>query len=204
VVITNYTGMEELEGVNNPEDPSMGTRKIPFTQELYIEQADFMEIPIKGFHRLVPGGEVRLRYAYIIRCDQVIKNERGEVIELKCTLDPETRSGTGTSKKKVKGTIHWVSAEYAVNAEVILYDRLFTAESPDSDKEKGFLDYLNPNSIEILPNALVEPFLKDSKPGERFQFERNGYFCVDAKSTKKDKLVFNRTVTLKDSWGKSN
>lgn len=204
VVITNYSGYEDLEGVNNPEDPTMGTRKIPFTKEIYIEQTDFMENPPKGFHRLVPGGEVRLRYAYIIKCEEVIKNENGKVIELKCTLDPETKSGTGTSKKKVKGTIHWVSAEHAIKAEVILYDRLFTIEAPDSDKEKSFLDFLNPNSLEILPNALIEPFLKDSKPGDRFQFERNGYFCVDTKNSKNDKLVFNRTVTLKDSWGKTN
>lgn len=204
VVITNYSGYEDLEGVNNPEDPTMGTRKIPFTKEIYIEQTDFMENPPKGFHRLVPGGEVRLRYAYIIKCEEVIKNENGKVIELKCTLDPETKSGTGTSKKKVKGTIHWVSAEHAIKAEVILYDRLFTIEAPDSDKEKSFLDFLNPHSLEILSNALIEPFLKDSKPGDRFQFERNGYFCVDTKNSKKDKLVFNRTVTLKDSWGKTN
>lgn len=204
VVITNYSGEEELEGVNNPEDSSMGMRKIPFTTEIYIEQTDFMENPPKGFHRLVPGGEVRLRYAYIIKCEEVIKNEQGEVIELRCTFDPETRSGTGTSKKKVKGTIHWVSAKYAVNAEVRLYDRLFTVEAPDSDKEKSFLDFLNPNSLEILPDALIEPFLKDSSAGDRFQFERHGYFCVDTKFTTNEKLVFNRTVTLKDSWSKTN
>jgi len=204
VVITNYSGKEELEGVNNPEDPAMGTRKIPFTNEIYIEQTDFMEDPPKGFHRLVPGGEVRLRYAYIIKCEEVFKNDQGEVIELRCTYDSGTRSGTGTSKKKVKGTIHWVSAEHAVKAEVRLYDRLFTVEAPDADKEKVFLDFLNPNSLEILPNALIEPFMMNSKPGNRFQFERHGYFCVDTKYTTNEKLVFNRTVTLKDSWGKSN
>lgn len=204
VVITNYSGKEELEGVNNPEDPSMGTRKIPFTGEIYIEQTDFMENPPKGFHRLVPGGEVRLRYAYIIKCEEVLKNENGEIIELRCTYDPDTRSGIGTSKKKVKGTIHWISAEHTIKAEVRLYDRLFTVEAPDADKEKGFLDFLNPDSLEILPNALIEPFLKDSKPGNRFQFERHGYFCVDTRDSTDEKLVFNRTVTLKDSWGKSN
>lgn len=203
VVITDYSGREELEGVNNPEDLDMGTRKIPFTSTIYIEQTDFMENPSKGFHRLVPGGEVRLRYAYIIKCEGVIKNDKGEVIELRCSHDPETRSGTGTSKKKVKGTIHWVSAEDAVKAEVRLYDRLFTVEAPDADKEKSFLEFLNPNSLEILQEALIEPFLKNSKPADRFQFERHGYFCVDTKNSNGDKLVFNRTVTLKDSWAKT-
>lgn len=202
VVITNYSGEEELDGVNNPEDPSMGIRKIPFTNEIYIEQTDFMEDPPKGYHRLIPGGEVRLRYAYIIKCEEVIKNDKGEVTELRCTYDPDTRSGTGTSKKKVKGTIHWVSAKHTFEAEVRLYDRLFTVESPDSDKEKNFLDFMNPNSLEIIPNALIEPFAKNSKKGDRFQFERHGYFCVDTKFTSNEKLVFNRTVTLKDSWGK--
>jgi glutaminyl-tRNA synthetase len=203
VIITNFSEneVEELDAVNNPEDPAMGTRKIPFGREIYIEQSDFMEVPPKGYHRLIPGGEVRLRYAYIIKCDTVIKNDKGEVIELHCTFDPETRSGTGTSKKKVKGTIHWVSAKHAFNAEVRLYDRLFTVEAPDADKEKSFLELLNPNSLEIVSTALIEPTLKDSKPGDRFQFERHGYFCVDTKYTNKDKLVFNRTVTLKDSWG---
>ena len=142
-----------------------------------------------------------MRYAYIIKCEEVIKNGKGEVIELRCSFDPETRSGTGTSKKKVKGTIHWVSAEHAFNAEVRLYDRLFTVEAPDADKEKSFLELLNPASLEIISTALVEPMLKDSKPGSRFQFERHGYFCVDNKYTTNEKLVFNRTVTLKDSWG---
>jgi glutaminyl-tRNA synthetase len=203
VVIINFSedAVEELDAVNNPEDQSMGTRKIPFAREIYIEQTDFMEIPPKGYHRLIPGGEVRLRYAYIIKCEEVIKNGKGEVIELRCSFDPETRSGTGTSKKKVKGTIHWVSAEHAFNAEVRLYDRLFTVEAPDADKEKSFLELLNPASLEIISTALVEPMLKDSKPGSRFQFERHGYFCVDNKYTTNEKLVFNRTVTLKDSWG---
>ncbi len=204
VIITNYNITEELDAVNNPEDISMGVRKIPFTRELFIEQTDFMEIPPKGYHRLTPGGEVRLRYAYIIKCEEVIKNDKEEVVELHCTYDPETRSGTGTSNKKVKGTIHWVSADNAIEAEVRLYDRLFTVEAPDADKEKDFVEFLNPNSLEILPGALIEPSLKNSKPGDRFQFERHGYFCVDTKFSIDEKPVFNRTVTLKDSWGKKN
>ena len=203
IVLTNYPEgrVEELEGVNNPEDASMGTRKIPFSRELFIEQSDFMENPPKGYHRLVPGGEVRLRYAYIIKCNEIIKNENGDVIEIRCSYDPETKSGTGTSTKKVKGTIHWVSAGHAVNAEVRLYDRLFTVEDPGG--EDKWLEFINPNSLEILSNALIEPFVKSSKPGDRFQFERLGYFSVDTKHTSEEKLVFNRTVTLKDSWGKA-
>jgi glutaminyl-tRNA synthetase len=202
VVITNYCGEEELEAVNNPEDLSMGSRKILFTKELFIEQTDFMETPPKEFHRLIHGGEVRLRYAYIIKCEEVIKNENGEVIELRCTYDPNTKSGTGTSTKKVKGTIHWVSQKHAFNAEVRLYDRLFTVENPGT--EENWLEKINPYSLEIIKNAKVEPFLIESLPGSRFQFERLGYFCVDTKYSSKEKLVFNRTVTLKDSWGKQN
>lgn len=200
IILTNYpeNQIEELEAVNNPEDAAMGKRNIPFSRELYIEQTDFMENPPKGFHRLVPGGEVRLRYAYIIKCEEVVKNENGEVIELRCSFDPETKSGTGTSAKKVKGTIHWVSAEQAVAVEVRLYDRLFTIENPASDE--NWLNFLNPQSLEIISNALVEPSLSSAKVGEHIQFERNGYFCVDSKFSTKDKLVFNRTVTLKDSW----
>jgi glutaminyl-tRNA synthetase len=203
VIITNYpeNSVEELEAVNNPEDPTMGTRKIPFSKELFIEQTDFMENPPKGFHRLVPGGEVRLRYAYIIKCEEVIKNDAGEIVELRCTFDTETKSGTGTSKKKVKGTIHWVSAEHALNAEVRLYDRLFTIEDPGT--EEKWLSYINPKSLDILPNVLIEPSLRNSKPGSRYQFERLGYFCVDIKNTTNEKLVFNRTVTLRDSWAKN-
>ena len=204
VVITNYpeNSVEELDAVNNPEDSSMGTRKVPFTKELYIEKTDFMEIPPKGYHRLMPGGEVRLRYAYIIKCNEVIKSEKGDVIELHCTYDADTKSGTGTSNKKVKGTIHWVSADQALNVEVRLYDRLFTIEDPGA--EEHWLDYINPKSLEIISNALTEPSLKNSKPGNRYQFERLGYFCVDTKRSTEDKLVFNRTVTLKDSWSKGS
>lgn len=200
IVITNYEGEEELEAVNNPEDASAGTRKITFTKELYVEQNDFLENPPKGYHRLVPGGEVRLRYAYIIKCEEVIKNDKGEVVELHCTYDPDTRSGTGTSTKKVKGTIHWVSAKHAVDAEVRLYDRLFTVENPGG--EENWLEKINPNSLEIIENAKVEPFLKNANPLDKFQFERTGYFCVDTKYTTNEKLVFNRMVTLKDSWTK--
>lgn len=203
IVITNYSGEEELEAVNNPEDVEMGHRKVPFSNELYIEKSDFMENPIKGFHRLIPGGEVRLRYAYIIKCDEVIKNENGEVIQLNCSYDPETKSGTGTSTKKVKGTIHWVSVKDAVDCEVRLYDRLLTVEDPASEKDKDYKDLINPKSLEIIPNAKLEPFVKSSKPGDRFQFERQGYFCVDIKNTTTEKIVFNRTVTLKDTWAKT-
>jgi glutaminyl-tRNA synthetase len=203
VVITNYEGEEELEAVNNPEDAEMGHRKVPFSKEIYIEKSDFMENPPKGFHRLIPGGEVRLRYAYIIKCDEVIKNESGEVVQLNCSYDIETKSGIGTSTKKVKGTIHWVSVKEAVNCEVRLYDKLLLVEDPASEKDKDYKDLINPNSLEIIPNAKLEPFVKSAKPGDRFQFERQGYFCVDTKYTTKEKLVFNRTVTLKDTWAKT-
>ena len=203
IVITNYNDEEELDAVNNPEDAEMGHRKVPFSKELYIEKSDFMENPPKGFHRLVLGGEVRLRYAYIIQCDEVIKNDKGEVIQLNCSYDIETKSGTGTSTKKVKGTIHWVSVKEAVDCEVRLYDRLLTVEDPASEKDKEYQDLINPQSLEIISNAKLEPFVKSSKPGDRFQFERQGYFCVDIKHTTKEKLVFNRTVTLKDTWAKT-
>lgn len=203
VVITNYDGEEELEAVNNPEDTDIGHRKVPFSKEIYIEKNDFMEIPTKGYHRLIPGGEVRLRYAYIIKCEEVIKNESGEVIQLNCSYDPDTKSGTGTSTKKVKGTIHWVSINHAIDCEVRLYDRLLTVEDPTSEKDKDYKDLINPKSLEIIPNAKLEPFVKSAKPGDRFQFERQGYFCVDSKYSTKEKLVFNRTVTLKDTWAKT-
>lgn len=203
VVLTNYEGAEELEAVNNPEDAEMGHRKVPFSKEIYIEKSDFMENPPKGFHRLIPGGEVRLRYAYIIKCDEVVKNENGEVVRLNCSYDIDTKSGTGTSTKKVKGTIHWVSAKDAIDCEVRLYDRLLTVEDPASEKDKDYKDLINPKSLEIIPNAKLEPFVKSAKPGDRFQFERQGYFCVDTKYSTSEKIVFNRTVTLKDTWAKS-
>lgn len=204
LVLTNYPDaqIEELEAVNNPEDPSMGSRMIPFSKVLFIERDDFMENPSKKFFRLSPGNEVRLRYAYIIRCEEVIKDDDGNIIELRCTYDPETRSGTGTSSRKVKGTIHWVSAEHAINAEVRLYDRLFNHPDPDGDKEVDFKSHLNPSSLEVLTNCKLEPGLVNASAGDKFQFERLGYFCVDIKDTKQDNLVFNRTVTLKDSWAK--
>ncbi len=200
VVITNYEGEEYLDAVNNPENPDAGTRKIPFSNEIYIESSDFMENPPKGYHRLVPGGEVRLRYAYIIKCEEVIKNEKGEIVELRCTYDPETKSGSGSSNKKVKGVIHWVSAKHCFDAEVRLYDRLFNIENPG--ELDNWLDYVNPSSLEIISNAKLEPLLKNARPLDKFQFERLGYFCVDPKYSKDGKLVFNRTVTLKDTWAK--
>jgi glutaminyl-tRNA synthetase len=202
VIITNYPDgkIEELDAINNPEDPSMGKRILPFSKEVYIEQDDFREVPPKKFYRLYPGNEVRLRYAYIIKCNEVIKNEAGEVTELYCTYDPETKSGTG-STRSVKGTIHWVSAEHAIKAEARIYDRFFVTEDPLGDKEKDFKDLINPNSLEILSNCQIEPSLANVKAGGKFQFERQGYFCVDPLSTEK-LIVFNRTVPLRDSWAK--
>ena len=201
VVIDNYPEgkTEELEAVNNPEDPAMGTRKVPFSPVLYIEQDDFMEHPPKEFFRSAPGREVRLRYAYIIKCVGVVKDKAGKVVELHCTYDPETRSGEAGSSRKVKGTIHWVSAAHALKAEVHLYDRLFTVENPGDvdDVEK----ILNPNSLQTL-TAYVEPSLAGAMPGRRYQFERLGYFCVDTKDSSAQRLVFNRTVTLRDTWAK--
>ena len=202
VVITNYPDdkVEELESINNPEDPEMGSRILPFTKHIFIEQDDFREVPPKKFHRLYPGSEVRLKNAYIIKCNEVIKNENGEIVELLCTYDPETKSGTHGSRS-VKGTIHWVSEKHAVNAEIRLYDRLFTVEDPEADEEKDFKEFINPHSLDILKDCFVEPGLVNARPGEKFQFVRQGYFCVDPDSTA-DKLVFNRTVPLRDSWAK--
>lgn len=205
ITITNYPEgqIEWVEAVNNPEDASAGTRQVPFARNLLIERDDFMENAPKKFFRLTVGAEVRLRYGYIIRCDEVVKNAAGEIVELRCSYDPETRSGaeTATATRKVKGTIHWVSAEHALDAEIRLYDRLCLNEDPeDAPPGKTFLDNLNPDSLKIA-HAKLEPALKDSKVGDRFQFERTGYFCVDSDS-KPDKLIFNRTVSLKDSWAK--
>ena len=197
VIIENYAEgqTEELEAVNNPEDPVAGTRKVPFSRVLYIEQDDFREVPPKKFFRLTPGQEVRLRYAYIIKCIGVTKDERtGDIIEVRCTYDPETRSGASQSQRKVKGTLHWVSAAHAVNAEVRLYEHLFTANQPD-----GSLD-LNPHSLERL-TGMVEPSLTGAPILSRYQFERQGYFCVDPDSST-ESLIFNRTVALRDSWAK--
>jgi glutaminyl-tRNA synthetase len=204
IVIANYPDnrIEELEAVNNPEDASMSTRLIPFSKELYIERDDFMENPSKKFFRLSPGNEVRLRYAYIIKCEEVVKDKNGDVTELICSYDPETKSGTGTSNKKVKGTIHWVSANHAIDAKVRLYDRLFNHPDPDGDKEIDFKSYLNPASLVELKNCKLEPGLVNARAGEKFQFERLGYFCADLKDSKAGSPVFNRTVTLKDTWAK--
>lgn len=205
VVILNYPEgkSEELSAVNNPEDESAGTRIIPFERELYIEQDDFREVPPPKYHRLSPGTEVRLRYAYIIKCEKIIKDAQGNILEIHCTYDPETRSGLPAANRKVKATIHWVSAQNSVNAEVRLYDRLFIRENPnDIEEGKDFLSYLNPNSLQVLTQCKVEPMLINAAPGERFQFERMGYFCADLKDSKPGAPVFNRIVTLKDTWAK--
>nr|WP_010677307.1 glutamine--tRNA ligase/YqeY domain fusion protein [Bacillus timonensis] len=202
VVITNYPEgqVEMLDAEINPENPEMGTRQIPFSREIYIEQEDFMENPPKKYFRLFPGNEVRLKHAYFIKCEEVIKDEEGKVIELRCTYDPETKSGTGFTGRKVKGTIHWVEATQAVPAEFRLYEPLILdAEENEEEEDKTFLDYVNPNSLEIL-NGFVEPNMKDVKPQDKFQFFRHGYFNVDPKHTTDDHLVFNRIVSLKSSF----
>lgn len=205
VVIDNYPDgqVEELEAINNPEDPGMGTRKVPFSKVLYIEQDDFREDPPKEFFRLAPGREVRLRYAYFIKCVDVVKNEKtGEVVEVRCTYDPATRGGDSPDGRKVKATLHWVAAAHAVEAEVRLYDHLFLKADPgDVEEGKDFKSSLNAASLDTLTSCHVEPSLAGAAPGNRFQFERQGYFCVDPDSSDK-KLVFNRTVTLKDTWAK--
>ncbi len=201
VVIENYPEgqTEVLDAINNPEDPEAGTRKLPFSRELYIERDDFMEDPPRKFFRLAPGREVRLRYGYFITCTEVIKDDMDEVVELRCTYDPETRGGQAPDGRKVRGTIHWVSAEHAVNAEVRLFDHLFTSERPDDDDD--FMTTLNPDSLMVTVDAKLEPSLSDAVPGEKFQFERTGYFAVDPDS-RPGVLVFNRTVALRDSWKK--
>jgi len=204
VVIDNYpeNQTEEMEAVNNPEDESAGKRKVPFSRELYIEQDDFREVPPKGYYRLSPGREVRLRYGYFITCTSVVKNEKGEVVEVHCTYDPATRGGNAPDGRKVKSTIHWVSAAHAIDAEVRIYENLFTKENPDDVEEgKDFLSNLNPHSLEVVADAKLEPSLANATAGSRYQFERLGYFCVDLDSKPK-KLVFNRTVALKDTWAK--
>jgi len=204
VVITNYPEgqVEELEAINNPEDESAGTRQVPFSRELYIERDDFMEEPVKKFFRLAPGREVRLRYAYFLTCTDVVKNDAGEVVELHCTYDPATRGGDAPDGRKVKATLHWVSAAKSIDAEVRLYDRLFTAENPDDVAEgEDFTANLNPDSLKVLAACKLEPSVAAAPAGTRYQFERLGYFCVDSDSTA-DNLVFNRTVSLKDTWAK--
>jgi len=201
LVIENYPDgvVEELDAVNNPEDATMGSRKVPFSKVLYIEQDDFREDPPKKYFRLSPGVEVRLRYAYIIKCVGVVKDEKtGEIVELRCTYDAETRSGLPQSARKVKGTIHWVSASHALDAEVRLYDRLFKVENPGGD---DWRDHINPSALEVLKKCKVEPSLSNTKAQDRYQFERLGYFCVDDDSSG-GSLVFNRTVTLRDTWAR--
>ena len=205
IVITNYPEqlVEEMEAINNPEDPSAGTRKVPFSRELYIERGDFREDPPKKFYRLAPGREVRLRYAYFIKCTDVIKDEEtGEILELHCTYDPETRGGDAPDGRKVRATLHWVSAKHAVEAEVRLYDRLFSVADPENVEDGlDFTSNINLNSLEVINPAYIEPSVLGSKPGSRYQFERIGYFVVDPDSTD-GKLVFNRTEPLRDTWAK--
>ena len=204
VVIDNYPDdqVEELEAINNPEDPSAGTRMVPFSKVLYIERDDFMENPVPKFYRLAPGREVRLRYAYFIRCTDVVKDEAGNIVEIHATYDPATRGGDAPDGRKVKATLHWVSAAHAIAAEVRLYDRLFKAKNPlQVEDGKDWLDNLNPESLVVLTGCKLEPSLAEVSPGDRFQFERVGYFCVDPDS-KPGKPVFNRTATLRDTWAK--
>jgi glutaminyl-tRNA synthetase len=203
VVITNYPDdqVEEMDAINNPEDESAGRRKVPFSKVLYIEQDDFMEEPPKKFFRLAPGREVRLRYAYFITCQDVIKDADGNIVELRCTYDPATRGGDAPDGRKVKATLHWVSAAHVVEAEVRLYDYLFTNPDPEDVPEGAdFTANVNPNSLQIV-TAYVEPSMKGAPAGTRCQFERQGYFCTDLDTTP-EKLIFNRTVTLKDTWAK--
>jgi glutaminyl-tRNA synthetase len=204
VVIDNYPEdkVEELDALNNPEDPGMGTRKIPFSRVIYIEQDDFLEEPPKKFFRLAPGREVRLRYAYYITCVRIVKDEKtGQMVELHCTYDPDTRGGSSPDGRRVKATLHWVSAAHAIKAETRLYEHLFIKENPDEEKDVDFKTYLNPNSFETLP-FFVEPGLAGAAPGSRYQFERLGYFCVDSKDSFDQVLIFNRTVTLRDTWAR--
>jgi glutaminyl-tRNA synthetase len=206
VVLTNYPEgqVEEMDAVNNPEDPSSGTRKVPFSRVLFIEQEDFMENPPKKFYRLAPGREVRLRYGYFIKCNEVIKDPNtGVPVELRCTYDPQTRGGNAPDGRKAKVTLHWVSASHPVSAEVRLYDTLFLKENPDEvSAGEDFTANINPRSLEVLTNCYLEPSLKGTRAGERFQFERMGYFCADSKDFEENRLVFNRIVSLRDEWAK--
>ena len=204
VVIENYPEgqVEMMEAINNPEDAAMGTRQVPFSKVVYIEQDDFREQPPKHFYRLSPGREVRLRYGYLVTCTGVVKNEQGEVVEVRCTYDPATRGGNAPDGRKVKSTIHWVSAAHAVDAEVRIYDKLFTKEDPNQLEDgQEFTANLNPNSLEVIAQAKLEPSLANAPVEARYQFERLGYFCVDPDS-KPGRPVFNRTVALKDTWAK--
>ncbi len=205
VVIVNYpeNQVEHMEAINNPEDPSMGTRQVPFSRLLYIERDDFRENPPKKFYRLAPGREVRLRYAYFIKCVDVVKDKNtGDISELHCTYDPQTRGGSAPDGRKVKSTLHWVSAAHALKSELRLYDRLFLRDDPSGDRQVDFKTHLNQDSLEILYDCRLEPSLLHASPGSRYQFERQGYFCADSKDTTAGRPVFNRTVSLRDSWAK--
>jgi glutaminyl-tRNA synthetase len=202
LVIDNYpeSKTEDLSCANHPQKPDMGTRTVPFSRELYIEHDDFMEDPPKKYNRLAPGREVRLRNAYIVKFESLVKNDRGDIVEIHCSYDPTTKNAPPADGRKVQGVIHWVSAAHAVPAEIRLYDRLFTI--PDPSAESDFLRYLNPDSLKVLTGCQVEPGLKEAAPGTPFQFERLGYFCADEKDCRPEKLVFNRVVALRDSWAK--
>jgi glutaminyl-tRNA synthetase len=205
-VIDNYPDgqVEELDAVNNPEDSSLGTRKVPFGRVLYIEQDDFMEVPAPKYYRLSPGREVRLRWAYFIKCESVVKDPHtGAIVELRCSYDPATRGGDAPDGRKVKATMHWVADAKALPATVRLYDKLFTKENPDDAAGGGtFLDAINPQSVETLDGCRVEPSLRNAKPGERFQFERLGYFYIDPAESSGERVCFNRIVSLKDEWAR--
>ena len=206
VIITNYpeNQTEEVVAQNHPQNPAQGERLVPFSREIYVERSDFMEDAPKKFFRLSIGREVRLRYAYLITCQEAVKDQDGNIVELRCTYDPASKGGSSPDGRKVKGTIHWVSAAHALKAEVRLYDRLFSVEYPDADKEKDFKTFLNPNSLTILNGCMLEPSLAQATPDDRYQFERQGYFCLDEKQSSPGSMVFNRIVTLRDSWAKLN
>lgn len=206
VIVTNYPEgqVEWFDASNNPENTELGSRKVPFSREIYIEQDDYIENPPKGYFRLFPGNEVRLRNAYFVRCQEAIKDENGHIVELRCTYDPETKGGNSPDGRKVKGTIHWVSAEHAVKAEVRLYEGLMLPEEEQNPNAEDWKENLNPNSLQILDTCYIEPYAKDAKPEEKFQFIRNGYFTVDNKYSVPEKLVFNRIVAMKDTWKKNN
>jgi len=206
VILTNYPeGKSEwLEAASHPQNPEMGTRSVPLSREIWIERSDFMEDPPRKFFRLKPGGEVRLRNAFIIKCTDFVKDPDGNIKEIYCEFDPDSRSGLPGASRKVKGTIHWVSVQHGLNTEVRLYDRLFNVANPLADKQADYLDFLNPESLEVVPEAVVEPSVSIAKPGDFFQFERVGYFTIDEESEDPQRPVFNRTVSLRDSWAKIN
>jgi len=206
VVLTNYPEGEAewIEAASHPQKPEMGTRLVPLSREIWIEREDFMEDPPGKFFRLRPDGEVRLRNAFIIKCTGLIKDSEGNITEIHCEYDPDSRSGLPGASRKVKGTIHWVSAEHGINAEIRLYDRLFSVANPLADKEKDYLEFLNPHSLDIVPEAIVEPAVAAGRPGDFFQFERVGYFTIDQDSSDPKRPILNRTVSLRDSWAKMN